>query len=162
MVVRAQEHGTILPMLVGGKTAQPAALTPLGIINEGLEQLEKLTAANLKGGVFQGGSSLTGFAMPGMIVELLSAQQLGRTLMQSLGSRCRVAYCDTDTPRALLAAYELPRRVLNHATATNPCMHVLQPDSVILTDCFSANRWRWRVSGQVEAQVGCSGVQAAA
>lgn len=49
-----QEHGTILPMLIAAKTAQPAALTPLAIILEGLEQLEKLTAANLKAGVFQG------------------------------------------------------------------------------------------------------------
>jgi hypothetical protein len=49
-----QDHGTILPMLLAGKTAQPAALTPLCVISEGLEQLEKLAAANLKGGVFQG------------------------------------------------------------------------------------------------------------
>jgi hypothetical protein len=41
-------------MLVAGKTAQPAAMTPLAIINEGFEQLEKLAAANLRGGVFQG------------------------------------------------------------------------------------------------------------
>lgn len=41
-------------MLMAAKTAQPAALTPLAFINEGLEQMEKLAAANLKGGVFQG------------------------------------------------------------------------------------------------------------
>lgn len=53
-VTHFQDHGTILPMLIAGKTAQPATLTPLSIINEGLDQLEKLLAANLKGGVFQG------------------------------------------------------------------------------------------------------------
>lgn len=54
----SQDHGTILPMLLAAKTAQPSALTPLSIINEGLEHLEKLTAANLKAGVFQGVCSL--------------------------------------------------------------------------------------------------------
>lgn len=54
LTVCPQDHGTILPMLLAGKTAQPAALTPLCVINEGMEQLEKLAAANLKGGVFQG------------------------------------------------------------------------------------------------------------
>jgi hypothetical protein len=131
-VVCEQEHGTILPMLVGGKTAQPAALTPLGIINEGLEQLEKLTAANFKGGVFQGGSSPTGFAMPGMHVELLSTQHYGRTFMPSLGLDWRAAYCDPGTPRAVLAAYGLPRHDLHHSTVTVSCMPVVQPDPVHL------------------------------
>lgn len=54
MLCPSQEHGSILPMLIAAKTAQPAALTPLAFINEGLEQMEKLAAANLKGGVFQG------------------------------------------------------------------------------------------------------------
>jgi hypothetical protein len=41
-------------MLLSGRTAQPSALTPLAIINDCLDQLEKLAAANLKGGVCQG------------------------------------------------------------------------------------------------------------
>lgn len=49
-----QEHGSILPMLISSKTAQPAAAIPLSIMEEGLGQLERLAAANLKGGVFQG------------------------------------------------------------------------------------------------------------
>lgn len=57
-----QDHGTILPMLLSGRTAQPSALTPLAIINDCLDQLEKLAAANLKGGVFQGEQAVQGTA----------------------------------------------------------------------------------------------------
>lgn len=91
-----QEHGTILPMLVAGKTAQPAALTPLTIINEGFEQLEKLAAANLKGGVFQGECRL-GLHQPhaGAVENLLGDHTVGaaRSSARDVWRKCAQQQC---------------------------------------------------------------------
>lgn len=49
-----QQHGTVLPLLMGSKTAQPSAAMPMGYIDECFGQVERLLAGTLKAGMVQG------------------------------------------------------------------------------------------------------------
>lgn len=49
-----QQHGTVLPLLTGTKTAQPGAAAPMAYVDECLGQIERILAGNLKAGVVQG------------------------------------------------------------------------------------------------------------
>jgi hypothetical protein len=92
-----QEHGSILPMLMAGKTAQPAAMTPLAIINEGFEQLEKLAVANLKGGVFQGVHAGMGLDHQPQAAAAAKGLLGGRSIQLFDGFRsycCQVLHCE--------------------------------------------------------------------
>jgi hypothetical protein len=75
-------------MLSSSKTAQPAAATPLGILEECMGQLEKLVAASLKGGVFAG--------------EAATLQGLPQSKAPRLCSRTTLS---ATTRTALFAAY---------------------------------------------------------
>jgi hypothetical protein len=123
---RAQEHGTILRMLMSSKTAQPAAATPLALMEEVMAQLEKLAGANLKGGVFQGGQGCCAACWVWVDAQSQPVRDACCDVHKPVACCCGVAaHTEDDTAVAAKARRNLAAGMCKRLQELLQCLHTL-------------------------------------